>query len=106
MRGYYKMASHNVHAESKGLFFKLGVPREFRGKHVLSLESAIGFTDPAHGTAISLFQLTSTLLLSKQRSSIYEPVTLKALEMLVTEIGDIFLKIDNHLQNQNSHQKT
>ena len=36
------------------------------------------------------FQLTSTLLLSKQRSSIYEPVTLKALEMLVTEIGDIF----------------
>jgi hypothetical protein len=106
MRGYYRMASHNVHAGSKGLFFKLGMPREFRGKHVLSVESAIGFTDPAHGTAISLYQLTSTLLLSKQGPSIYESVSLKALEMLVTEIGDIFLEIDNHLQNKNSHQKT
>ena len=100
MRPYKRLASHNVHAGSKGLFFKLGLPRELRGKVITSVPSYIGFTNPAHSTAISLYQLTSTLLLLKQRPTIYESVSLEVLELLVTEIGDTFLEIDNHLQNK------
>ena len=106
MHGYLRMASHNVHAGSKGLFFQLGLPRELRRKLIASGPSYIGLTDPAHGAAISLYELTSTLLLSKQRPSIYENLSLKVLRMLATEIGSIFLEIDNRLQNGNVHQKT
>jgi hypothetical protein len=61
MRPYYKMASHNVHANSKGMNFKLG---KLEGNHDVLLAGAsnAGLADPGSSAAISLGQISITLL--------------------------------------------
>ena len=58
-RTYYKMASYGVHADSKGIFFRLGV----LGDELLILAGAsdAGFVDPGQNTAITLVQITGLL---------------------------------------------
>src|SRR6185369_1071930 len=64
-RGHYKMASHNVHANPKGIMFKLGLAPQEKSI-LLAGVSTRGLADPAHGTALSLLQITSTLLFTKR----------------------------------------
>ena len=61
LRPFYRLASHNVHADPKGVFFKLGL---FPGNEDLLLAgpSPAGLADPGHGAAISLGQVTTSLL--------------------------------------------
>jgi Family of unknown function (DUF5677) len=61
MRPYYKWASQNVHSGSKGMRNRLGLC-EAKEDILLVGQSNSGMTDPAHATAISLYQITSTLL--------------------------------------------
>lgn len=89
-RPHYKLASHNVHANPKGVFFKLGL---YPGERELLLAgpSDTGFADPGHSTAISLLQITTSLLTLKpnvDRLSICH-----ILSTLAREIGDTFLSI-------------
>ncbi len=62
MRPYYKWASQNIHAGSKGMRNRLGLC-EAKEDILLVGQSNSGMTDPAHATAISLYQVTSTLLM-------------------------------------------
>jgi len=58
-RAHYKMASHNVHANPKGVFFKLGLMD--KQEVLLAGPSNAGLSDPGQSTAISLLQITSAL---------------------------------------------
>lgn len=60
MRPYYKLASHNVHADPKGAFQRLGLIDE--GSLLLAGPSDAGLVTPAHSTAISLCLSTISLL--------------------------------------------
>ena len=89
-RPHYKFASHNVHANSKGILSKLGL---YRGRPELLLAgpSVMGFTDHGHGTAVSLLQITMSLLTTKP--NIDRLCVCTILSTLAGEIGETFLSI-------------
>lgn len=89
-RPSYKLASHNIHANPKGVFFKLGLYSEGQ-ELLLAGPSNTGFTDPAHGTAISLLQVTTSLLTLKP--NVDRLCACYVLSTLEREIGDTFLSI-------------
>lgn len=60
MRPYYRLASHNVHANPKGILYKLGQPPG--GNFLLSGPSSVGLADPGQNTASTLYFLTATLI--------------------------------------------
>jgi hypothetical protein len=62
MRPYYKLASQNIHSGSKGTRSRLGLS-EATEDMLLVGKSNSGMTDPAHATAISLGQITCTILM-------------------------------------------
>lgn len=99
LRPYYRMASHNVHATTKGITHKLGLLPWF---DILLLErSDIGLADPLHGTAISLQQITSTFLVMKPTIDL---ITLNdVLTKLQREIGEESLK--SHTAVQDYHER-
>ncbi len=84
---YYKMASHNVHANPKGVFFKLGLVGE--SEVLLAGPSNAGLADPGHAAALSLMQISSILM--KQNPTIDNVVAVKVMQRLVDEIGDALL---------------
>lgn len=60
-RPFYKMASHNVHSNSKGILFRLSL--DFSKPDILPAgPSVFGLADPGQNTAISLLQATTALL--------------------------------------------
>ncbi len=61
MRPYYKWASLNIHSGSKGTRNRLGL-NEATEDILLVGQSNSGMADPAHATAISLGQITCTIL--------------------------------------------
>jgi hypothetical protein len=94
MRAHYKLASHGVHANPKGIFFRLGLLRE---EDVLLVgASDAGFADPGHSTAISVLQTSATLGLL--RPTIDNLVALKVMMKLVDEIGETFAAAAARLQ--------
>ncbi len=97
LRPYYRMASHNVHANVKGSTFNLGIAPHSE-PCLLAGPSDYGFTDPAHGTAISLMQVTTALLLT--RPNIDRMVIIKILEKLENRIGEEFLRIQHKLEDE------
>ena len=90
LRPYYKLASHNVHANPKGVFFKLGLLKE---EVLLVGGSDAGMDDPAQTCAISLAQITGTLLKLKTTTDIL--VALKVMLALSDEIGEAILAAKN-----------
>ena len=95
MRPYYKMASHNVHANPKGVFFKLGLIPE-SGDVLLTGPSNLGLADPGHCTAISLLQITTNLLTFKP--NLDRIVICYILSSLEKEIGEAFLHAECELK--------
>ena len=96
LRPYYRMASHNVHANPKGVSFKLGLRDQ--DDVLLAGPSNFGLTDPAHSTAISLLQLSVALL--NLRPNIDRIITLKIMTTLSEEIGDTFLRIQLEMEEK------
>lgn len=92
-RPYYKMASQNVHANPKGITFKLGLPKNSNA--LLAGPSEVGLADPGHGTAISLLQITVTLL--ALRPNIDHLATSAVLTKLQRRIGEEFLRAHKRL---------
>jgi hypothetical protein len=87
LRPYYKLASHNVHANPKGAFFKLGLlPNQ---EVLLAGPSDLGLADPGHGTAMALAQVTSTVLITKP--NIDRLVICQILRRAADEVGEAFI---------------
>ena len=96
MRPYYRMASDNVHANSHGAYFRLGLHSSQQKGILLAGPSNLGLADPGHSTAISLVQLTTTLLATN--SLLDCVVTMKVLLELTDEVGEAFLKAQQELE--------
>ena len=96
LRPYYKLASHNVHSNPKRVLFKLGL---FPLVHdiLLAGPSNYGLTDPAHSMAISLTQITSSLLTLKP--NINGILVLHSLLKIEQEIDDEFLKVQKEIKD-------
>lgn len=91
MRPYYKWASQNIHTGSKAMRNRLGLC-ETDEDILLVGQSNSGMTDPAHATAISLMQITVTLLFLKPTFD--HIVISKIVQDYSDEVGNVFLKID------------
>ena len=63
LRPYYRLASHSVHANPKGIFFKLGLLEN--SQILLTGSSHLGLCDPGQLTAISLANISVALLAHK-----------------------------------------
>jgi len=95
LRAHYRMASHNVHSNPKGVYFKLGLIGEI--DILLAGPSNTGFTDPGHSTAISLMQVSAAFgLIQPNLDSL---VSMKILSRLVEEIGEAFYEAQQSLEN-------
>jgi hypothetical protein len=95
-RPYYKLASHNVHANPKGIMFKLGLIPKTQNI-LLAGPSNTGFTDPAQGTVISLGFITITLITT--RPTFDNLVLSNILLKLESEIAEEFLKVQKEIEN-------
>jgi len=89
LRPYYKMASHNVHANPKGISFRLGLSD---GTNMfLSGPSNFGLSDPGQGVAISLGQINVSLLnaIINMDSIVYSKVLLKYVDLVQREFAEV-----------------
>ncbi|SFU72571.1 hypothetical protein SAMN05216552_100852 [Pseudoduganella namucuonensis] len=89
LRPYYMWASQNVHASAKTIKTSLGLS-ETVSEALQVGPSNSGMTDPAHSTAISLSQLTITLL--RLAPNLDDSVMMKVLLLLTDEIGQAFVR--------------
>ena len=89
-RPYYRMASDSVHGNVRGAYFRLGLSPKGEGV-LLAGPSDMGLADPGHSTAISLQQVTTTLLATKP--NLDNIVIMKMLQQLQKEIGEAFLEV-------------
>jgi hypothetical protein len=88
-RPLYKLASHNIHANPKGAFFKLGL---LGNENVfLAGPSNVGLLDPGQSTARSLLQITSSFVLREPTLDFI--VVCKTITRLVEETEDSFLAV-------------
>ena len=94
MRPFYGMANDNVHVNSHGMYYRLGLCVS-PGEALLAGPSNAGLADPGHGTAISLFQITIALLQIKPGFSTI--VFSKVGSAFVKEIGDAFLEVHEEM---------
>ncbi|MCU8426453.1 DUF5677 domain-containing protein [Vibrio vulnificus] len=90
MRPYYKWASQNVHAGSKGMRNRLALP-ECDDDILVVGQSSAGMADPAHATALSLMQITCTLL--KSKPTLDHIVLMEVIKNYTDRIGQTFLSI-------------
>jgi len=97
LRPYYKMACHNVHANPRGLFFKLGLYPE-SGDILLAGPSNVGLTDPGQLTALSLTQISTALL--TQQPNIDRLTACKIMMTLEREIGQAFSDAENSIKEK------
>lgn len=94
-RPHYKMASDNVHANSHGAVFRLGLYLA-EEKVLLAGPSDARLVDPGHSTAISLNQVTTALL--STRTSLDSIVVSAMLTKLEREIGESFLQAHHQFE--------
>ena len=95
MRSYYRMASDNVHPNSHGAYFRLGLHSSQQDQVLLAGPSNWGLAEPRHATAISLLQTTTDLLSTKPDFDCL--VTMKILGELTNDVGRAFLKAHDEL---------
>ncbi|MFI5330277.1 MAG: DUF5677 domain-containing protein [Desulfobaccales bacterium] len=95
-RPFYKMASDNIHANPKGVFFKLGLyPTD--PEILLAGPSNLGLAEPGRGTALSLLQVTISLLTS--RTTIDGLIVGDILRRLEEEIEQVFFETHESIEN-------
>ena len=90
---YFRMAGHNVHANPKGVFFKLGLIGET--DVLLSGPSNAGLADPGHATALSLVHISSQLL--HLRPTFDNQIAMTVMFALQDEIGDALIEAHRKL---------
>jgi len=101
MRSYYKMASYNVHAGTKGIVFRLGL---FGREGFLAGASNAGFLDPAQNTAFTLTQLTGEFI--HREMGFDEQLLMQVLLHLRDQIGPALRKAEKKLEDdERNYQK-
>jgi Family of unknown function (DUF5677) len=101
LRPYYRMASHGVHANPKGLIFDIGSPElDIPGYKKTSLAGAsnAGLADPGQLALISLNQCTAAFLTLK--SDLETVMKLQVLSSFVHEARHIFVEIQHDLEHE------
>lgn len=101
LRPYYKLASHNVHANPKGAFFRLGTLGD---EVLLAGPSNAGIADPGHSVAVSLHQATAFLV--SMRPSYNHLVAIKIMELITDEIGAALLQSHRKVESAANDQKS
>jgi Family of unknown function (DUF5677) len=96
LRPFYRMASHNVHANPKGVFFKLGLVGE--ADILLTGPSNVGLADPGGSTASSILQVTSGLVTLDTTLDVI--VTLKLMMILSAEVADAFEAVQREIESE------
>jgi hypothetical protein len=86
LRPYYRMASYNVHANPKGVFFKLGTLEE--SQVLLAGASNAGLADPGQCAALSVAQLSNAH--GALDPTLDVCAALRIINSLVPEIADAF----------------
>lgn len=94
-RPFYRMASDNVHPNSHGAYYRLGLTSH-QNNVILAGPSNAGLADPGHSAAVSLHQITVVLL--GTRSSFDCIVVSMILQKLVDEIGEAFLEVHREVE--------
>jgi hypothetical protein len=90
MRPYYSWASQNIHSGSKGMRNRLGLCET--GKDILLVgQSDAGVIDPGHAAALSLGQITSTLLMMKPTFD--SIVLMELINEFQRDIGETFMEL-------------
>lgn len=91
-RPYYSLASHHIHASSKGMYARLGLS-ECSQECLLVGQSNSGMVEPAHSTAISLAQATVAVLMYKSElidSIIYSTIVMNSLDNVAKSFYKIY----------------
>lgn len=91
---YYRLASHNVHANPKGIFHRMGLLEG--ATTLLAGPSNAGLADPAHSTAISLLLISAELL--KLHPTLDNTVAVRAMNEIMDEIGILFQEAHEKLE--------
>jgi hypothetical protein len=99
LRAHYRMASHPVHANPKGILFKLGLLHNEKDV-ILTGPSDAGLADPGQCSAISLYQVTTALGLLKP--SLDNFVVLRILNLLIDETQEAFHEANKTLEQDAS----
>jgi Family of unknown function (DUF5677) len=94
LRAHYRMASHNVHANPKSVYFQLGVMGE--PEVLLAGPSNAGLADPGHAAAISLAHVSATLVTLD--STLDNVTALRMIAQLVNEVGEAFGVAEDRLK--------
>ena len=101
-RPYYKLASHNVHANPKGIFYRLCVLADCA---VLPAgASNVGLTDPAQNTAISVGRATA-IVARLVPHSIDRWCVIAVLNELNGEIADAFWAAEQSIAKDESRMR-
>jgi hypothetical protein len=98
LRAHYRMASHNVHANPKGVFFKLGMLAE--SQVLLAGPSNAGLTEPGQCAALSLAQVSTTL--GMLQPTLDNNVALQMIAQLVHEIAEAFGQAHDRLASDDA----
>jgi Family of unknown function (DUF5677) len=101
MRSPYKMASYNVHASPKGVYFKLGSLGGLSG--YIAGASNAGLTEPAQHAAVSLFQIT---MLAIGESVVFDDlVAANIIARLAVEIPEEFWRAEKQLRRDDKKHR-
>ena len=88
LRSYFRWASHEVHADSKGL--ALNVVERGGVAYMVAGRTNAGLAEPGHMALISLHQVTVSMLLSPEMPAMLDVQALQAMRLLVERAGEAF----------------
>jgi hypothetical protein len=95
LRPYFRLACHNVHANAKGAFFRLGLLSET--DTFLAGPSDAGFEDPGQCTALSLSHVCAAHFSVIKPTTIDHLVLLNIVRTLVPEIAEGFAQVHQNM---------
>jgi hypothetical protein len=99
MRPYYKLASDNVHAGTKGLFYRLGQLSD--QSFIIAGASNFGFADPGQNTAFTITQITH-LLYAQRKSTLETSIEIQTLILLRDQIVRALGRADRKLRQDHA----
>lgn len=94
LRSHFRMASHNVHANPKGMFFHLGLLTE--SQILLSGPSDAGLAEPGQCMGLSLSHVTAAL--AGLQTTFDNTVSLNIISKLVRENAELFASAEQQLK--------
>jgi hypothetical protein len=96
LRPYYQLASHPVHANPKGIYFKLGLLGE--SDMLMAGASNYGLAEPGQQTVLSLAQIASALMTA--HATIDAIVAVKILRQLGQEAAHAFARVQRTIERE------